>query len=369
MADYFIDKYRDSNDHFSDEPFDIDQIRVNLRMVSVMQIINMIKESSINLYPDFQRHYVWKEPERKSLLIESLMLLYPLPIFYAAENQSAEWEIVDGLQRLSTIYEFINDGFTLKGLQYLWKCEGYRFNELPLKYKQRIYNANLTFNVIDSRTPVQAKFDLFRRLNTGGIPLNSQEIRNSIANNNVRRFLVNLVNDPNFQYITNYREDPRMLLQELVLRFCAFYDAYDRNDGTISSYRRLEEFLDQFFEKLLNMQENGLHIYETAFKKSMQNSRILFENLAFRRIHPNELDTTRARNKPLNKTLFTSLSVELAYYDIESVRNVGNTVLRKLADTCYQNIEFAQTLNRSTASVSSINIQFKTIRSMLKEVL
>ena len=167
-------------------PYDADKIRVNSNVFSVFQTKRLIDRGMLDLMPAFQRKEVWDD-RRKSLLIESLMLRIPIPAFYFDEDNNGRKTVIDGLQRLSAISGYMNGEFTLSGLQYLQEeCGGLLFDELQQKYQTRIEDAQLTVNILDSRSPKNVKFDIFRRVNTGGIPLNAQEIRNVMASDSTR---------------------------------------------------------------------------------------------------------------------------------------------------------------------------------------
>ena len=104
-------------------PYNPDLIRVDTKQFTVHQISKLIQDGDIDFSPDFQRHFVWKEIEKKSRLIESIMLRIPLPVFYFAQDEQGKFQIVDGLQRLTVIRDFLNNKFKLKHLEYLKDSE------------------------------------------------------------------------------------------------------------------------------------------------------------------------------------------------------------------------------------------------------
>jgi hypothetical protein len=225
----------DEDEKVNEHPFDSDKIRIDQQMLSLKYVTELMREKQIILNPDFQRNKVWTERKRKSLLIESLMLRIPIPAFYFYENEDAKFIVIDGLQRLSTIREFINDEFRLFGLEYLEDCDGKTFSELEIKYQQRIYRTQLAVNILDARSPSNVMFDIFRRVNTGGISLKPQEIRNAISKPNTRNLLKELFKSNEFKSATRGRiKDDRMDGQEFILRFLAFHQAYDFQAGKLN---------------------------------------------------------------------------------------------------------------------------------------
>ncbi len=144
--------------------------------MTVFQVIRMIDYQSILLHPEFQRNLVW-DPRRKSRLIESILIRIPLPSFYLDALNDENWSVVDGLERLNTLHEFLHNQFALSDMEFLGDIDGKRFSELPQAFQRRIEDTILSVYVIMPGTPPQAKFTIFRRLNTGGIVLSAQEIR------------------------------------------------------------------------------------------------------------------------------------------------------------------------------------------------
>ena len=126
-------------ENIDDSPYSPDDVRISQHMYSVYQVHHWIEKGVLTLSPDFQRNMVW-DIQRKSLLIESLMLKIPIPAFYFQEDINGDKLVIDGLQRLSTIYSYMEDSFRLKGLQYLENYNGYCYSQLPRKYKTRILN-------------------------------------------------------------------------------------------------------------------------------------------------------------------------------------------------------------------------------------
>ena len=163
------------------EPWDPEKIRIHTKHYSLRQLVDMIADSDIDLAPDFQRHYVWKPRQRWSL-IESLLLGIPLPSFYFNENTSGRLQVVDGVQRLTTIFQYVNKKvFKLGHVTYLHDLEGQGFDDLAAMFRRRLNSAQFVAHVIDPQTPYRVKFEIFRRINTGGSPLSAQEIRHCMS--------------------------------------------------------------------------------------------------------------------------------------------------------------------------------------------
>lgn len=192
-------------DHGDDEaiarPWDPNKIRVSTKNFSIRQVLDQIDDHDLELAPDFQRNFVWTL-DQKSRLIESILLQIPLPTFYFAEDDDGMYRAVDGLQRLTTIHSFVRRGeFALRGLEYLNSANGQYFEDLPQAWKRRIFSSQLVVHVIDPSTPSDVKYNIFKRLNTGGSPLNAQEIRHCMSKNRSRDFLRKCAFSPEFEQV------------------------------------------------------------------------------------------------------------------------------------------------------------------------
>lgn len=360
------EEYEDDSDSVEEKPFNADRIRVENKPISVQQMYDMIKSQQLNLNPGFQRRKVWKEKKRKSLLIESLMLRIPLPVFYVYEDEDSVWHVVDGLQRMSTIYDYMNGKFELFGIQYLNNSKGRKFNNLDQKYKNRITQTTLMINVIDSMTPIQVKYDIFRRINTGGVPLTPQEIRNSTAKQKTREFLTKMIECEEFKIATNNMSDTRMQAQELVLRFIAFYLGYNKRYMNPEYKKGMESYLDNAFDRLNNSSIEEKKELEYKFRKAMMNSVILFGDNAFRRIN----NKRESKNKmPINKSLFTCTSVILADYNLETISDEKGIGIEEFKREIEGNIEFDESLSKGTSDARQIKKQFKFMELLIERVL
>lgn len=358
-----IDDADDEDEEDQEIPYAADKIRVNSSVFSVFQIKRLIDRGMLDLMPAFQRKEVWDD-RRKSLLIESLMLRIPIPAFYFDEDNNGKKTVIDGLQRLSAISGYMNGEFTLSGLQYLQEeCGSRLFDELQPKYQTRIEDAQLTVNILDSRSPENVKFDIFRRVNTGGIPLNAQEIRNVMASDSTRQFLLLMAESPEFLKATQKRvNDIRMDAQELCLRFVAFYSRYNPVTHTLTDLKKTGIMLDKCIETLNRSTEQERNSVFSAFKASMDKCAALFGEKAFRKPPKESL---------VNKVLFTSWAVVLTGYSCstEKLRSLQGEAVRRLQDRLNSDSEYLMSVTSSTGTKASIKKQFETANQIMEELL
>jgi hypothetical protein len=303
------------------KPYDPDDIKVRRETFSVYEVNRMITEKNdIDLNPDFQRNLVW-DNIRKSALIESILLGIPIPVFYFAESKTGQYHVVDGLQRLSTIKQFFNNDFALKKLEYLKDdCEGKYYNNdlktkgrvLDRKHTRRLENAQLIVNVIEFTSPQKVKYDIFKRLNTGGKPLNKQEVRNCIASKEVRKFLRDSAHSIEFSEATSASiSDNRMDAQELVLRFIGFRL---EQQGLVSYTGDMNSFLDSVMDIINEFNEIRLESYKSDFINGLKINYHLFGEFCFRKCLTVHLKKG-AKRPFINKALFLSWMMETYFLD------------------------------------------------------
>ena len=164
---------------------------------SIQELYNRFLEGDLILQPDFQRYYVWDD-KKASLLVESVLLEVPLPIFYLAEESKGKYTVIDGQQRLVSLFRFLSpmklgnqeiDQLKLKGLEVLTSHIGNYYKDLPVDLKKNFSNSTVRVIGIRAESHPDVKFEIFERLNTGAVKLNDQELRNCVYRGRYNVFL------------------------------------------------------------------------------------------------------------------------------------------------------------------------------------
>lgn len=348
------DNWNDYED--AELPYDVNDIQVAQKMITVFQVEYWISNNLLDLQPEYQRNLVW-DAQRKSLLIESLLLRIPIPAFYLDEKKDGKKSVIDGLQRLSTIHDFLNDKFRLKKLQYLSSCEDRTFSELDNKYKNYILDTTLSINVLGEQCPKMVKFDVFRRVNTGGLPLNSQEIRNIMAEPNVRTLLKKMSSNEYFIKATlGGINDVRMGAQELCLRYIAINSSYDWENHSMKMYYGLTKSMDYAIERLNSLSEKELAYVLEKFKNIMFQAHTILGDYSF----------CKLGQKRINTALFTSWAVVLSNinYSDSEILNVANNVRELYIKEMDEKGELYKVITSSTGSKKNIIKTIEIIRGL-----
>ncbi|MDE5825472.1 MAG: DUF262 domain-containing protein [Lachnospiraceae bacterium] len=371
-VEYEVEHVDDESDEQAEQPFDAEKIRVDQQMLSIKYMLELMEQNLIELNPGYQRRRVWKDNKRKSLLIESLMLRIPIPAFYFYENEDGQYQVIDGQQRLTTIKEFVNGEFHLTGLEYLKNAyDKKKFKDLDTKYIQRIYRTQIAVNILDARSPKSVIYDIFRRVNTGGMNLNPQEMRNAICKQEVRDFLKKSTLNQNYLSATRGRvKDDRMDSQELVLRFYAFYRAYDYEKNCLHyDYSNIAAMLDDAIEDLNKMKpENREELFQ-KFDLAMKRSCVAFGKYAFSKIHCEGNKISRNLDY-INKSLFSSFSVLLMNprYDNINIEERQDKILQSLA-SALEDHYYTNSITVGTGDRRNVYANFEYSRRVLEEYL
>ncbi len=357
------------------EPFDPTKIKIDARQITIDLVLNRIKFGEIELSPEFQRASdIWND-KAKSRLIESMLIRIPLPAFYIDATDENRWVVIDGQQRLTAIKQFVLDnndntngdgdsnGFKLSNLEFLTQFDGKSYQEIPRNYQRRINETQITIYLIEKGTPDELKFNIFRRINTGGLPLSSQEIRHAINQGKSTKFLEKLAKSEEFTKATaNVIKDKRMVDREIVLRFLAF----KITPFLQYSSKELDTFLNNTMKTMNSMNDIQLDTLENDFLKAMTSATYLFGNDAFRK----RLDRKAGRS-PFNKALFEIWSVNLSLLNSEQIAILKSRKDIIIDEFILLNKDriFIDSISEGTGSAARVKYRFKKIEELIYKVL
>ncbi len=206
--------------------------------IIVQQLVSMVESGAIDVAPAYQRQFRW-DTEKRCHLIESVFLGVPVPSLFMATNRDGTWELVDGVQRLSSLVQYagsrtgrarlgLSEPLVLEGLEKLSEFNGLGFADLPESLKLQFSHRPIKVVTLSDKSDLVVRFDLFERLNTGGVALSNQEIRTCIYRGQFSDLLDRLAQDDNFRAVVRLtqRQDRDGTREECVLRFFAFLHRY-----------------------------------------------------------------------------------------------------------------------------------------------
>jgi hypothetical protein len=250
---------------------------------SVQDIVDKIKNKDIDLKPDYQRNYVWasndEKENKRSRLIESLLLNIPIPVIYFAEQaETLKYEVIDGQQRLKTFEAYLNDDFTLKDLEIRDDVNGKKYSQLEQKDRDEIRKRSIRAIVILNESDEEIKYEVFERLNLGSVQLTPQEIRNNTLRGSLNDLLKELSEDKTFKSMINLRlksDQTNMAREELVLRFFAYYHS------GLKRAESLSYFLTKYMKENKDIDETKIAELRKLFLDTVEKVKKYLGNNAF----------------------------------------------------------------------------------------
>ena len=343
-----------------EKPFNPKEINIKSKTMSLDNIIKRIRESEIDMAPDFQRKGDLWTPDKQSRLIESMLIKLPLPAFYFDGTEDEKWLVVDGLQRLSAIKNFVVDqSLRLQGLEFLEAVNGKTFRKLPRNYRRMIEETEIVAYIINPGTPTDVKFNIFKRINTGGLVLEPQEIRHALNQGVPSKFVAQLAQLESFKDATqNVISPDRMLDREFVTRFLAFY-----LNGPQGYRPDLDTFMTTSMGLLKTKTNEELNVIMKAFDNAMKLSKIIFDKWAFRKVY-----STNERRKPINKALFEVWSVELANLTIDEqtlARRHKIAIFNMFINLMNSDDTFVAAITSATGDRGRVNYRYNRIHEIL----
>lgn len=323
--------------------------------------------SQLDLTPPFQRELVWGL-HQKCELIESIIMGIPIPVFYVRENADGVYIVVDGKQRLTTLFDFINGKFALDKLSILKGYRGRRFSDLSPLDQNKIEDCSLSLNVIKAPTSDRVMFDLFDRVNRGGTRLNNQEMRNALYQGNSTRLIDELSKNIEFKAATEDSiSSKHMKDRYLVLRFLAFYMWQEKvtrdveTDEILDYKSNIEDFLGKTmsFLNALTEKDELLVALREVFVNSMRRAKELILPLGGFR-----LPSVEGKNKrPINMAFFESLGFLLAKCD-----NITMQQASVIYDKLLSNEDYVRSITHSVDSRKQIYVRYKIIRNIIRTI-
>jgi hypothetical protein len=333
---------------------------------TIRDLHDRYKGGELSLQPEFQRQFVW-DTTRSSRLIESVLLGVPLPMIYLAEESNGNESVIDGQQRLTSFFEFLDGNLKLSGLRVRETLNGMKFSELPKEAQSTIKKTSLRAITIRRESDKDLKFDIFERLNSGSVALNDQELRNCIYRGPYINLLKELSQDSDFRKLLNFSgPDKRMRDVEMVLRFAAFYHSTYLNFSP-----PMKSFMNGEMEKHQNLIPAEQESVRKAFKKSCQLVFSLLGEHAFKRFYRGSGDDANGRWEPkkINSSLYDVLMFGFTAYEKPQIYAKLDAIREAWIDLMANNDAFISSIELSTSSKQAVETRFDIWRSVLRQAV
>lgn len=355
----FLNRKENNDNNLSSFANDINIVNLTYTTYTV---VNKLFNDEIFI-PDFQRNFKWSI-KKQSLLIESILLNIPLPVFYLDNNDYDRWQVIDGVQRLTTLRNFFKNKFKLKDLEYLGKelngksYEDFKYTPELRKYLRKLEEFPLFLYLIKSDTPDKVALSIFKRLNTLTTPLTNQELREAIYKGKATELLDELSSSIEFHYIKT-DDSINMSDRELILRLLSFkIQGVELYDGKMSDY------LDKTMEIINIMSHDEIEETSHFFYNSMYKSYDFFDKRAFRKLN-NEINVES--NDRINKCLFETIGLYIEKYS-EKYLLKNKDIIKEKLNRQMNNFEFIESISIRTTSIKSTLIRHNIISRIFEEL-
>lgn len=365
---------RDSDEDYENAASDVDNfiptdVNISQRPMNVYNLMERLENEEINLAPEFQRNENLWSPEQQTRLIESLMLKIPIPTFYFNAADDDKWIVIDGLQRLSAFKNFLvgnidengerrKEKFT--GLQYMRDFENLTFDDLPRQYVRRIKETPIVAYTVERGTPDGIVYNIFQRINTGGLELKPQEIRQALYVGKATALLQKLAEKEEFLQATQHSiSTERMADREYVNRFIAFTEL----DYVLEYKGNIDEYLRKALKKVNHYDEKELLRVEKSFYRVMLYCKKIFGKYAFRKYNE------KRRRGPINKALFESWSLifsELSDEELDILVQKREELLERFGKEL-QNADYINALK--SGDQYSVARRIEMTKNVVKEII
>ena len=330
------------------------------------------KPSLVVLDSDFQRESVWKLQQKREL-IESILMGLPLPIFYFNEDKEGRLIVIDGRQRLTAIFSFLNNEFALDKLNILDEFNKKKFRDLDPVYQSKIEDYQIMAHVVQPMTPDRVKFDIFDRVNRAGTQLNKQEIRNALYQGKSTELLNKLSKSVEFNEATEnyFSKDARMKNRYLLLRFISFYLYHNKrlckfNGAENIPYQYsgdIDEMLGYTMDYLNNCSDEDIKQITDCTIIALEQISFYLGNNAFRLVDMAEDGTVK--RYPININIFETLmyAMTLLPYKSIKIREKLNNRIQELKN----DVNFRESLNNHRDSDNKMQYRFDRIIKIVGE--
>lgn len=340
----------------------------------VESLYKKYKKGILDVQPKFQRHFVW-DKTKASRLIESALLDIPLPVVYLSEEKDGKFIVIDGQQRLTSFFAFIdnkwpdNDSeFALTGLKIYKELKGKKYKDKEfVDFQEKITSCVIRTITFKKESDSNLKFEVFERLNTGSVSLNDQELRNCMYRGRFNDLMFELSEDADFRYLLSLdKSDKRMRDVELVLRFCSFYL------NTYLKYKSpMRKFLNDTMENNKVITDEKIKEIRNAFKNSVTIIRTLFDTHAFKRFYRGNEKNTGGYWEPkkFNASLFDVLMYTFSNADKNTVYQNLDSIREGFINLMTNDQDFIDAIELSTSSVPAVTKRFDKWRLELQDII
>ncbi|MEU7122135.1 DUF262 domain-containing protein [Streptomyces zaomyceticus] len=325
---------------------------------------DLVRDSFIDLEPEYQRRDRW-DLVRKSRLIESFLLNIPIPPIFLNEDEYGQYSIIDGKQRVGAVIEFFNDSYSLKGLDVFYEANGKKFSELDITLQRVLRTrASLRATILLHVSDPSLKYDVFDRLNTGGVALNAQEVRNNAFRGPYNAMIMKISEAPEFHEALQIEKKETSAIwremrdAELVLRYFTFRENWRSYSGSVAVA------LNENMRQNVNLDEARLEELRAEFFETLEKAKAAFGEVLFRRWQP----AKGAARKQLLVAIYDAQMLAVREVPLESIE-ANSAAIESGMKELFSNPSFASTVDAATNTTASFHVRVEMVSNLVRETV
>ncbi|MDT6986627.1 DUF262 domain-containing protein [Streptomyces lusitanus] len=329
---------------------------------NLRSLTDLVKNKQIDLSPNYQRRNRWKD-DRKSQLIESFLMNVPIPNIFLNEDAYGHYSVIDGKQRLTAISDFLFGRFALTGLKVFGEANGLRFDELPTTLQTILETrANLRAVIILRQSDPDIKYQVFQRLNTGGIRLNPQEIRNSAWPGKLNDMILEESTSSEFHKLLGIKDRNRSAIYsemrdaEFVLRYLTFRENWATFAGGMG--RKLDTYMATHH----NMPADQVEDARSHFRAAVRKARAAFGENAFQRWSPEK----QSWRRQVLASLYDAEIFAVDQFPEGVLRERSSDIVSGVQDL-FSDAKFRRAVDAATNTPSYFRDRITMMRDMISE--
>lgn len=327
-------------------------------------LADLVSNKTIDTSPKYQRRFRWDQ-RRQSMLIESFLMNVPVPPIFLNEDEYGKYSVIDGKQRLTAVADFLAGKLELSGLEIFAEINGKVFSDLPPKL-QSVMRTRPTLRaiIILRQSDKDIKFEVFRRLNTGGVRLNPQEIRNSAFPGRFNDLILELSDNKHFHHLLGIKNKRKSALYqemrdvEFVLRFFTFKDQWQDFTGS------MKRLMDRYMDDNQDMPEHRIQDLKKEFLLTLELVDAAFGEHAFKRWQP-EKNSWRSQ---VLASLYDAEMIGVQGFSIDQISGKRDSILEGLKGL-FLNEEFRKSIDAATNTVVNFRTRVEMVREMIWHIV
>ena len=365
LEDFQINEENELEEEITEVPKEVRKLRTQPYDKSIIDLMGMIERQEIDLRPNYQRNSVW-DNKRASLLIESIWLNIPIPQIFVSVEENGMWNVIDGQQRLTSLWRYYKNEFKLRGLEVLSELNGYNYSSLDDKPQRLLHGGNIRIVALHEDSHPDIKFDVFMRINQGAVQLNAQELRNCLYRGDLNNSLHELAKSEQLLSILNItKPHTRFKDIEIILRYFSVSNSFE---NSFSNYPGvMKKFLNDYMNENRYAEKSKIELNESAFKENLNKVFEVFGKDSFKKwdVAQNQFDSK------LNLSLMDCqmLAVEKHYFENVKLKKAE---LKKTFISIFEKnepISFHEAITSGTSSKVKLDLRVSYLVNLFDEVI